>query len=96
MAKEGGWAAYEKLTEEYYKSIEKAIDMGITIEEIFWKFNKIHEKIKFKAFGKITVGRKLNKVEIRAKNNDSKEEEAKAIFEEEVERTTKEINEIKK
>ena len=96
LAKEGGWAIYKQLTEKYAMAMDKAIDCGINIEEKMRKFNKIHEKIKFKAFGKITVGRKQKESKRKSQNKDPKEDEARAIFEEEVERTTKEINEIKK
>ena len=57
-------------------------------------FDKIHQTIKYKAFGKITVGRKPIDVKRKTKKEESKEDEAKAIFEEEVKRTSAEMNEI--
>ena len=58
LAKEWGWTNYKELTEKYSKSLENAIEVGENIEDKMKKFNNIHEKIKFKTFGKITVGRK--------------------------------------
>ena len=96
LEKEGGWTKYKELTEEYSKSLEKAIEIGKNIEDKMKKFNKIHDKIKFKAFGKITVGRKQKETIKLSKNKMAIEEEAKALYNEEVERTNKEIQEIKK
>ena len=96
MAKEGGWDEYKYLTKKYAQKIEEAIEEGRDIEEKMKKFDKIHNKIKFKAFGRITVGRKPKEVEKETQKTHSKEDIAKKIFEEEVERTAMEINEIKK
>ena len=76
--------------------METAIDKGESIEEKIGKFEKVHEKIKFMSFGKITLGRKLTEVSIPKPKNVSKEEGSKALFEEEVKRTNMEIEELKK
>ena len=60
------------------------------------KFNDIHEKIKFKAFGKTTIKSKPKEVKKRNLKKDVKDYEAKALYQEEVKRTDIEINEIKK
>ena len=98
LAKEGGWAKYKELTEEYSESLERAIEQGETIEEKMFKFNKVHEKIKFMAFGKITLGSKPKEEKTLNKNKkkDDQEDEAKSLFEEEVKRTSEEIEELKK
>ena len=96
LAKEGGWTNYKELTEKYSKSLENAIEVGENIEDKMKKFNNIHEKIKFKAFGKITVGRKQKESAKLSKKKGAFEEEAKNLFNEEIERTNDEIDEIKK
>ena len=60
------------------------------------KFDKIHEKIKFKAFGKTTL--RNTKIEVKKSNfnEEVKKDDAKVLFQEEVKRTEKEINETKK
>ena len=58
LAKEGGWDEYKYLTKKYAQKISEAIEEGGNIEEKMRKFDKIHNKIKFKAFGRITIGRK--------------------------------------
>ena len=58
LAKEGGWLKYSELCEERSEQIEKLIlDEEKSIEEVFEKFEKIHEKIKHRAFGKVTITR---------------------------------------
>jgi hypothetical protein len=96
LAKEGGWDSYKELTEKYADSIEKAIDTESTIEEKMNKFNNIHEKIKFKAFGKTTIRSKPKEVKKSNLKKDVKDDEAEALYQEEVKRTDIEINEIKK
>ena len=56
LAKEGGWEQYNKISEEYSKVLEKVVESKDTnIEEKMKKFDKIHNKIKYKAFGKVTI-----------------------------------------
>ena len=57
LGKEGGWENYKKLTKEYNKAFKKAVMEKDSIEEIFFNFEKLHDKIKFKAFGKVTIGK---------------------------------------
>ena len=51
------------------------------------KFNTIHDKIKFKAFGKTTVGRKPEEDKQSNLKKDIKDDEAEALFQEDVTRT---------
>ena len=44
LAKEGGWTKYKELTEEYSKSLEKAIDTGENVEEKMKKLTKYMRK----------------------------------------------------
>ena len=56
LAKEGGWDQYSLISKEYSKDIDKVVESkDICIEEKMRKFEKIHEKIKYKAFGKVTI-----------------------------------------
>ena len=59
LAKSGGWNKYELLTDECSEALDDAIDDKTkTIEEVAEKFNKIHEKIKFRSFGKFKQSEK--------------------------------------
>ena len=54
--KEGAWERFSELTNKYFdKFINDIEDKNIPIDEILEKFNKIQNKIKFQAFGKITI-----------------------------------------
>ena len=68
------------------------LDKEDTINNKMNKFNKIHDKIKYKAFGKVTIGKKYRKKEEDVSNIISS---TKELFEEEVKRVEEEINEIK-
>ena len=47
------------------------------------KFEKVHEKIKFKVFGKVSSGGKKKDKHPKAENG-NEEERAKAIYEEQI------------
>ena len=48
---------YEKVSDEYSEELEKIVeDRNITIQEAMNKFERLHEKIKFKVFGKVSIG----------------------------------------
>ena len=55
------------------------------------KFNKLHDKIKYKAFGKVTI---QNKRETRKETEKDKPKENEKLWEAQVERAEKEIREI--
>ena len=70
LATENGWETYKKLTDEYSEKIEKVIeDKSLNIPDIMKKFKNIHNSIKFKAFGKVTMNnksvkpKKINEIE---------------------------------
>jgi hypothetical protein len=95
LAKAGGWDQYKLLTNEYSQALRKAIFSEATIEQKMTRFEKIHDKIKYKAFGKVTIGGKLGNK--RGVAEDVPEaDKAKALFEEQVKRADKAIEEIKK
>ena len=58
LAKEGAWNRYEALTEKYSQDLEKAMELENTIEDKMKVFERIHDKIKHKSFGKVTIGSK--------------------------------------
>ena len=61
LAKEGGWERYKILTEQYSDSIKRAIEKENEIEKKMIVFEKIHNKIKHRAFGKVTIVDKTTK-----------------------------------
>ena len=72
----------------------------MTIEEVMSKFEKIHNEIKFKAFGKVTIRNKREKVTKQKEDVEDETEEAKAMqmFEEQrkiVDEELKKISETK-
>ena len=95
LAKEDGWNRYKILTDEYSEAFKNAVEIEDTIEEKWRKFNKIQEKVKYKAFGKVTIGRPRKEKNIEGDKVTVKDK-AKDIFEEEVKRANIEIEEIKK
>ena len=82
LAKEGGWGKYRvESDKQSEKIIEIVKDDKISIEEAWIKFNKIHDKIKFRSFGKVTIGGKKNSKEhdgIKENIVDTSTEEQKA------------------
>ena len=52
------WEAYKNLTERASHKIEAVMSSDSCIEEKIDRFYKIHEKIKFRAFGKVDLKRK--------------------------------------
>ena len=61
------------------------------------RFDRIHNKIKYIAFGKVRIGRNAQKQHnVRAEPEGSIEEKARNTFEEEVKTASFEIEDIKK
>ena len=73
LAREGGWEDYEKLTEKHNEAFERIIEDKDNIEEKMINFEKLHDKVKFKAFGKVTIGG-VNKI----KDNNYEKEDVSA------------------
>ena len=93
LSKEGGWKKYEELTNEYGEKIVKVVtNEELSIEEAMKRFEKIHDKIKFRSFGKVTIGGG------KLKERDDEESEvisAEEQLEEETKKVESEIEEIK-
>ena len=97
LAKEGGWSRYKELTMEC-KNILKVIEnKDLSIEETKQIFDKKLDKIKFQAFGKVTIENKAGKSLKEKENKETSEEEiAKKLLEEQTAIAEHELNEIDK
>ena len=63
LEKEGGWNNYQLLTDKYSDSLEQVIsDQNTSMEEKYSKFEKVHDKIKYKAIGKVRISERKNKI----------------------------------
>ena len=82
LAKEGGWERYKLESDNMSKKIEKNIDdKERNIEDTMANFNKLLDKVKYKAFGKVTI---KDKIEIE----DEKEDD---VLKEQIRRADEEI-----
>ena len=65
LAKQRGWEDYKKLTNKYNKYSEKLKDIvedkSESIEDIMNRFDNVLNQIKFKAFGKVTINKRVPK-----------------------------------
>ena len=67
LAKNEGWKKYEELTDKYSEKLNDIVENEqLSIQVKYDKMTKIMEKIKFKAFGKVTL---KNKQVIMSSNN---------------------------
>jgi hypothetical protein len=76
LAKEGGWNRYTVLMEEYSGKMNKIIEnKEKKMKEVMEKVDKIHNKVKFMSFVKVTIGKrsKKGKVENKTKNTVEKD-----------------------
>ena len=93
--KPGGWEAYEKAGESFAaKLVEIAEDEGYSSEEVFEKVEKVHEKMKWTAFGKTKP--RTKKAEAKEKLDEGDDEEkAKVLMSKQTERMEAEILKVK-
>ena len=92
LAKEGGWEIYKKLCEEASEKINSVVENEVnSIEDMISKFEKFHNKIKHRAFGKVTL---RNKKKITNQEVVSEHERKENVEDDEV-KANKEIEEIK-
>ena len=98
LAKTGGWNRYKEMTSECDELLKVIENKEISIEETKKIFDKKQNKIKFKAFGKVTLTTKVAKlVKEKESNKDETEEEtAKKLHEEQTENAENELKEIVK
>ena len=79
--KEGGWNRYQILSDKYSDALQNVIgDENINIEKKMAKFEKIHEKIKYKSFGKVTSNSKRNKMHDPKNNKSDGDKRAQELF----------------
>ena len=99
LAKTDSWSQY-KDNEEFSGKLERVVkNEEISVEETKHQFDKIHDKIRFKAFGKVTISNKNNKPHKEDKlnvNDDSENGRAQQMKEEELRRAEEEISEIER
>ena len=99
LAKEGGWEEYKRESEKVKEKLIRVVEnKEISIEETKKLFDKVHNKVKYKAFGKVII-RQNRKDMSKNEGDDEKEgkdEDVKArnLWEEQVSIAAKEIKEI--
>ena len=94
LAKPNSWTEYGKVSDEFSEELGKVVeDKAITIQEAINKFEKLHEKIKLKVFGKVSVGHETKEKHTKSVNG-NEEERAKAIYEEQIKTVEVELNKI--
>ena len=73
LNKEDGWKNYEVLTKKCENLMKIVEDNEASIEEVYNRFEKLHNKIKFQSFGKTRIksaGNKKTKEAEEPKMND--------------------------
>ena len=99
LAREGGWSKYMEESNKQSIVLAKIVDdEEKSVEEIMDKFNKIHEQIKYKAFGKVTIKdkRKVNTIQNSDSKEDTEEQRTQKLAEEQESRAEEEIEKIRK
>jgi hypothetical protein len=100
IAKEGGWERYKKGSDEMIEKVKESIeDECKSVEDAKKVFDKVHYKIRFKAFGKVTLNNKDHKaseeVDGGEKPKDMNEKEkAEELFREQQRRAAEEVDQI--
>ena len=97
ISKIGGWEKYKDISNEYSETIEKIVDdENLSVQELINKVEKIHDKIKFKSFGKVTLGNKKESEYEKLESDIDDENKAQKLYEDQVKKVEDEIEEIKK
>ena len=79
IAREGAWERYKLESNKQSEKIMEVIEnKELSIEEAAQRFEKIHEKIKFKSFGKVTIGSKKSHIK-EASDDISNEDDAAEV-----------------
>ena len=93
LAKEGGWEKYMGLGERCGEDFKIE---HLSIQEAQAKFQKQHNKMKYKSFGKVSLSNKRKQVEINDTNSVKTDDEtAKLLRKEQVKRTEEELEQIR-
>ena len=76
LAKENGWKIYKEISNKFSDKLNTVVDNEeLDIEETVRMFEKIHNDIKFKAFGKVTLNNNRNEHDEEEENNDEEDTE---------------------
>ena len=59
LSKEGGLGKYKVLIDKFNEVLQDIVNDDKNMENKMQEFEKIHNRIKFKSFGKVTIGRNL-------------------------------------
>ena len=95
LEREGGWDRYKELTEEFSENLGRIIEGEGSIETKIKIIDRTHDKIKYKAFGKVRIGRGAQKQhEGEAGKEVNEEGKARKAFEEQAKKAVNEIKEI--
>ena len=99
LAKEGGWNRYKLLLEEKCQELDTIINnKELEMEEVMKRFESVHNKVKFKSFGKVTIGgnrKKPTETVTEVEKVETEEEKAKDIKRLQIEDTEKQLEKIK-
>ena len=89
------WTKYKEVTDSYSDKVANiAVNTEFNIEEMMEAIEKVNTKIKFKAFGKVTIG--VKKKENKSIKEDTiKKKDAETILNEQVKRAKEEIDKMK-
>ena len=95
LAKTGGWNRYEVLTNECSEALNEVIDdKTMNIDEVTEKVNKIHDKVKYRSFGKVTLSARRTNKHQEKEEIGTEEEKAKVLLDKQVKEVDKEIRDI--
>ena len=100
LAKEGGWELYKNMTDKFSEKIDVIVrNEELSIQEVSVNISSILDKVRYAAFGKVTL---RNKIENRLDNipislaEEEEENKAENLHNDQIKKTEKEIEEIKK
>ena len=94
LAKVGGWELYERISQEKSKKLNKIVKENLPIEEKMMKVEKLHNRVKFEAFGKVKIKSNNVKSSGNAEENIEKES-ADQIMRKQREEAEQEINKLR-
>ena len=97
LAKDGGWEKYRELSDKFSDKLDQIIENeDTTVEEMMTNIEKIQDKIKYMAFGKVTIGgKKSNREEVEC-DAEEMEETAENTFKKQIDKAQEEIKQIEK
>ena len=96
LAKPGGWEAYEVLSNKVNDDMDRIIeDDSKTIDEVIKKVDKIHDKIKYKAFGKTRIKKRVEKSKQVTEGMEDTDDDPKGILARQAKKIEEEIQNIK-